>query len=414
MKMNLYSREKCLPWLVIFVASLFFFYSFIQVNFFNALSTNLMVSFGLNAKQLGYLSAAFFLATILFLFPAGILLDRFSPKKIILITLSLYIVSTTIFALATNFYIAIISQFLTGIGDAFCFLSCFRIANNWFSNNKMALITGLIGTIGMTGGLIAQVPMYYLIKILDWREAVLVDAGFGVIILALIFFIVEDSPQKQNCYNPIIFIHLWANIKKSICNSQNWICAFYACLMNSPFVILGALWGVSFLKHVHNISGYDASLITSMLFVGSIFGAPLTGFISDKLYNRKIPMMINAILSIIIMCVILLLKNETAFSLMFLFFVLGLASSAQILSFPVVAKNNPPEITSLSTSIVSFVTMSGYAIIQPLFGAIMNFTWNGVILNKEAIYSLYNFKVALLILPTTLVIALFLILFIKE
>ncbi len=62
-------------------ASLFFFYEFIQLNLFNPISVQLMLDFHLNAVQLGNLASTFFYGNALFLFPAGMLLDRFSTKS---------------------------------------------------------------------------------------------------------------------------------------------------------------------------------------------------------------------------------------------------------------------------------------------------------------------------------------------
>jgi len=72
------------PWLVCFSAALFFFYEFIQMNMFNAVSTDLMRDFSLHATKLGKLSAYYFYANLIFLPIAGVLLDRFSTRLIIL------------------------------------------------------------------------------------------------------------------------------------------------------------------------------------------------------------------------------------------------------------------------------------------------------------------------------------------
>ena len=92
-------KHYLLAWLVCFVASLFFFYDFIQMNMLNAISNPLMQTFNLNATQFGKLSAFYFYGNIIFLLPAGIILDRISTRKIILSTLSLMVLGTFCFAL---------------------------------------------------------------------------------------------------------------------------------------------------------------------------------------------------------------------------------------------------------------------------------------------------------------------------
>lgn len=81
MAINFSIKNQLKPWLVCFAASLFFFYEFIQMNMFNAISQDLMKEFGLSGESLGYLSSTYLFADVVCLFPAGMLLDRFFSKK---------------------------------------------------------------------------------------------------------------------------------------------------------------------------------------------------------------------------------------------------------------------------------------------------------------------------------------------
>src|SRR5690606_21512991 len=110
-------------WLVCLCASLFFFYEFIQMNMFNAISAQLMQAFHINAAQLGRLSAFYFIANVVFLFPAGMLLDRYSARKIILTSLAICVLGTALFASTSSVFFASFFRFMMGIGSAFCFLS---------------------------------------------------------------------------------------------------------------------------------------------------------------------------------------------------------------------------------------------------------------------------------------------------
>jgi predicted MFS family arabinose efflux permease len=146
-------------WIVVLTAALFFFYVFIQLNLPIGINRQLMQSFNLDATGLGMLASVFFWANALFLFPAGILLDRYSPKKLLQMAVTSNIIGTYIFASAHNYFFAASGRFICGLGAAFCFLSCIRLASRWFPPQRMALVTGLIVTMAMIGGLIAQSPL---------------------------------------------------------------------------------------------------------------------------------------------------------------------------------------------------------------------------------------------------------------
>src|SRR3990167_69395 len=166
------TTHSTLAWVVTWVASLFFFYEFIQMNLFNTINTQLREAYHLNAVEIGQLFSMYFYANFLSLFVAGNLLDRFSAKKLQLFAMSVCTIGTFIFAIANSYWIAALGRFMIGAGASFCFLSCIRIASRWFAPHHMAFVTGVIVTMAMLGGLMAQTPFELLINYIgNWRTA---------------------------------------------------------------------------------------------------------------------------------------------------------------------------------------------------------------------------------------------------
>lgn len=192
---KVYVAHPWRAWFVVLTAGLFFFYEFIQMNLFDAISGSLIHEFGITASSLGQLSSYYFIANVLFLFPAGILLDRYSTRIVILVSMGVCVMGTTLLSFAPNFHWAIISRFFTGIGSAFCFLSAIRLASRWFEPKHMALVTGLLVTMAMLGGMLAQTPMSILVSMFSWRETLLIDALMGIILMLFIASVVRDYPQ---------------------------------------------------------------------------------------------------------------------------------------------------------------------------------------------------------------------------
>lgn len=414
-QLNLSKLRKLYPWLVSLTAALFFFYEFIQMNFFNSLSADLMQTFSINAEQLGYLSSCYFYANILFLFPAGILLDRISTKKIIVISMCLCILGTFLFSLTTNLIMAGFCRFITGIGGAFCFLSCIRLASRWFSSLQMASITGAIVTMAMIGGSIAQEPMTYLAIHFGWQQAVRLDAMLGFVFLLFILAIVQDYPPGQKPQqNQNESMGVCQSLKKAYFNKQNWLCGFYTSFMNSPVAILGALWGTIYLEKVQMLSNEQASSVSGMIFIGMILGSPFWGFISDHFQRRKRFMILGTILILIDMLAILYAPIHTFSSLATLFFLLGFVSGAQIISYATVSESNPKHLTATSVSVISFITISGYAIFQPLFGYFMDWRWKHLHIKIQPVYQASDFSYAVLILPILFLMTFVILFLIRE
>ncbi|MDF1653999.1 MAG: MFS transporter [Coxiellaceae bacterium] len=364
-------------WVVVLTAGLFFFYEFIQMNMFDAISGSLIHEFGITAGRLGQLSSYYFIANVVFLFPAGMLLDRYSTRIVILVSMGVCVLGTTLLSFAPDMSWAIASRFLTGIGSAFCFLSGIRLASRWFEPRHMALVTGILVTMAMVGGMLAQTPMSILVAIFSWRETLLLDALMGIILMLVIASIVRDYPEGSG---ELIKVQeaeaekmgFWSSLRLAFGRWQNWMAGVYACLMNLPLSLLGGLYGAMYLKQSYGLNQMHATNVVSMLFLGTIIGAPLMGWLSDKWQRRRSPMLIAALVSFAFMLLVVYSHGLNYGLLITLFFMVGFFTSAQVLSYPWVAENSLTVITAMSVSVVNISVQGGQAIFQPLFGYLLD------------------------------------------
>ncbi len=397
--------NKAIPWLVCFSAGLYFFYVIFQMSSFNTLSIELMRSFAINTTQLGNLSASYFYAAAIFLLPAGLLFDHFSTRKLLLITMCFCIISTIVIAVTQSFILAIICRAILGIGNTFAFLGCMRLVALWFPSSKMAFVMGLIVTLGMLGGVVAQTPLTLLLSIISWHSAILLSAAVGGLFLILIWLFVIDKYVVE--YPSFSLKQSGKNLKKALSNSQNWFCGIYASLLNLTVLLLGALWGNLYLTQGRHLSLTKASVITSMIFIGLIIGAPIMGILSDWIKRRRSLMLWGAGLSLITILLIVYVHAWSWQMLVFWFFLLGFLSSAQVISYPVVIESNENNIASTAMSIVSIMINLAAAVSQLFFGWLLK--WGGpefAINTRGAFHPATSFKLALLLLPITFFISL--------
>lgn len=402
-------------WVVCLTTSLFFLYEFIQINMFNTINPDVIRVFHVNATQLGWLSACYFFSTVFFMLPAGQILDRFSPKKVILVTLILCIIGIVGFASSRAILPAAIFRIAEGVGSAFCFLGSFRIASKWFAQERMAFVTGIIVTVGMIGGVIAQTPLTILIQTVGWRTALIYDACLGLFIALLIYLIVKDSPEENRVISiDKTNIDYWKSLRIVYLSMHNWYCGIFTCLLNLPLVLLGALWGSMYLEQAHYFSCTEASEIVSMLFIGMIIGSPIAGFISDYSGSRTIPMFVGAISSVIMSVLIIYFPINSYYCFSVIFFLTGIFSSAQILGYPAAAERNSSLLTAMSGSVVSFTTMSGYIIFQPLFGWLMDLQGKPASISDNPIYGVESYRLALFLIPFSLLISIIVVMLIKR
>lgn len=408
------------PWVICLTAASFFFYQFIQITMFNILKPELIVEFNAAPAVLSFISALYFYGTVIFLIPAGIILDNISTRKIILITMSISLIGLLIFATSTSILGAGVGRFLVGIsGGPFCFLSSMRIAARWFPEQRLAFVTGVIVAMAMFGGMIAQLPLSLLVDAVGWRSAMYMNLGLGAILLGLIYLYVCDYPpgkkyeyeQQMTYYRTHGFVQ---GLKIVIFKAQNWNCGLFASLLNLPILVFGALWGFMYVMQIFNLPRLQASTSCAMLFLGMLLGGPLFGWISDRLLVRKTPMFAGLALCFAAITILLLTPSLGFFGVSLLMFLIGIGSSAQILAYPTVTDSNPPALVGSALGLTSTLVMAGGAIIQPLVGWLIEYGWDGLIEAGMPVFSYANYNFAFWSMPLVIIVAAGLVLLIKE
>lgn len=409
------------PWIVVFTAALFFFYEFIQMTMFNSINTELRASFGITAVQLSNMSSRYFDANVLFLIPAGMLLDRFSTRRLILIAMSLCIASNFVFASTSSLLIAEICRFVTGMGSTFCLLSCVYLASRWFPPRRLALVSGLVVTMAMLGGTVGQAPFSILTQHFGWRSAVSISGVFGVIFLLMIFKNVVDFPpsvsaEYKNTHNKLHDIGFWKSLFLAVKNLQNWFAGIYTNILSLPVILLAALWVDPYLEKVHQLTATQASWVSTMIFIGTIFGSPIMGWFSDCVGKRKWPMIVGGFLSLITVMPIIEFPQLGFISLMVLFFLLGFFASSQVISYALIPESNSRVVTATALSLTATLIMSAGAIFQPLFGRLLDDRMTTTVVNgvKQFQYSAADYHHAMMIFPITFVVAIIMSFLVKE
>lgn len=406
------------PWIVVVSATSFFFFIFVQMNIFNAISPYMIKDLGFTTSQLGMLSACYFYANTLLVFPAGILLDRISVKKSLMCSLAVASAVTYVFSIASDFYVMAICRFLLGVVGSFCFVSCVKLATRWFPPTKMALVVGVIVTIAMIGGMVAQAPMTMVVDSFGWRHGLLSNVFLGMVFFFLVAILVHDYPKglkekllQQKDAAPAV--SMLASLKKTVLNIQNWYSGIYISALNLPTFVIGTTWGSMYLMQAQNLTRAQSSVVISAMYIGLIIGSPLAGLVSDKLGRRKMPMIVGAILSFLVILTIIYVPNLSATAFTALFCLFGIVSSAQVIGYPLITESNTPEVAATATGIGSTLILAGGMLI-PSFGWLMGLNWNHTMVDGLPVYSQSDYRLAMMMLVAAYVVSLIVSILAKE
>ncbi|MCX7115464.1 MAG: MFS transporter [Gammaproteobacteria bacterium] len=400
-----------LPWLVCLSASSFFFYEFIQGNMFASIADNIMQDFHIGVENMAYLSSIYYVSNVLFLFIAGQVLDRYSVKKILIVAMGFCVISTFVLAQAHSFYVALGCRFITGIGSAFCLLGPVRVASRWFAPQQMAMVTGMIVTIAMLGGMVSQYPLTMLVITVGWRQAVMVVAWVGMVMWGIMAIGIIDQP-KDNQAEPVQHLSFLATMKQAYANVQMLRVALFTSLMNMAIAVFGAMMGTLYLMQRLDIGKELASSINGMLFLGTMIGGPLLGRWSDRSGQRLLPMRVG-MLGALLVSLAILYAPVPIWAMYGLFLLLGLFTSAQVISYAYVAESQPRHMTATAVSIVSICTQAGCVVFQNAYSHVL--VWHQHVQQTHAmVYTFSDYQFASVMIPLGLMVAGLLMLGLKE
>ena len=403
-------------WIIWLLSAFFMFYKYALEVSPSVMNSTLMKAFNINATELGNLTACYFYAYLLLQIPAGILLDRYGPRIVTTISITLCSLGTLVFALADTLLMAGIGRFLTGVGAAFAVVNCFKLISNWFPSRQIAFMTGLMMTVAMLGAVGGQAPLAAFIDKFDWRYAMEIISYIGLTLGVIFWFVVRDSSPLKTLEKHIVPTKgsLFDNLKIVLKNKQSWWLSVYSGFAFSPVMIFGGLWGVAFISEAFNFTSNVAAQSVSLIFIGFAVGAPFFGIFSDWLKKRKLVMFYGTIVSLLSITCVIYLPSLSVSTVMLLLFIFGFSISSFLLCFTMLQELHPPIFAATAVGFMNAFDAFFGAFSDPLTGKFLDMGWDGKIVEGARVFSVANYKLAFITLPLYLLIAIISLYFVKE
>ncbi len=387
-------------WLIWFVAGLFYLFEFIHRVVVSVMIPELCESFQVGSALLSSLSAAYFISYALAQVPVGILIDRYGTRILLTLAAIAITLSTFAFALTTNISVANYSRVIIGLGSAFAFVGCLKLASTWFPAHKFAFIVGLTNMFGVLGAIVGGAPTSYAVNTLGWRYTMLSVGVIGAILSAILWFVIRDNMHSatQKISKRDNILH---NLSEVIQNKQTWIIAIFASAMVAPIVTYSELWGVTYLCCSYNIERTVAAQISTITFIGIAIGGPTIGWLSDYFRNRTLFMAIG-LLGALLSIATILLKPSLPISVIFLLHIcFGFFTSSMLLCFTLNAEEAKPKIRATTVALTNCIIMLAGAGLQMISGILLEQTNN-------------NFSISFIPMLSCYILAIVCFMFIKE
>lgn len=387
-------RERSPAWAILICLILFY-----CLDYYFRISPSLVVMPLMHQYQtttlgIGAFASIFYLGYLLFQIPAGIMLDRW-PFRRLMIPIILVCTGCFIAFICTHHYwLGYLLRFLVGATSAFSFISVLYFTRTYLPARWFSFITGLTVAAGTLSASVAQVVSAKAMQYFSWHQVLIFLSLWGIVV-AILLSLPRFALKKSHITTPntpnasAIFSQLLQLLK----NKRLVANALIGGLFYLPTTLFASLWGIPFLQSVYQLSITQASTGITCLFAGWAIGAPLVGLAADKIaFPQRLISGFGAAAGIISVFLLYTphLVGLGVFTLLFLF---GLFSSAQVIIWKIFDKHCPPSQIGLGTSVTNMLIM--------LFGVVFHLLV-GWLLSTGILYTArghINFSVGLAILP---------------
>ncbi len=407
---GLRTAQSIMPWLVWLLAVGFYAYEFLQRVSVSVYLNQMLSALHANAASIGMLSACYYYAYALMQLPAGTLVDRYGPKKLVLIGILLVSIGTLWFSTVHNVYSGAAARLLIGSGSAFAFVCTLQFIIIWFPPTRFAQLAGLTNFMGYMGATLGEVPLAMAAHHFGWRKTALLTTTFGLALFILITFIVKDKPvphrRKPKHPHKQKVPNVFLGLKHVLSQSRNWFNGLYCGLVVGPTSAFAALWGIKFLTNIDHINHKSAAGALSVIFLGVALGSPLCGWLSDRYQKRQLLLIIAGLGGAACTSTIIFANHINLFFLYAVCLLFGLFQSAHVLCFANAKDDNKRHYSGTAISFINMALIIGGAVLQPSVGLIVDALHKANhCMPHNAIYSASSFHSALLILPICQIVA---------
>ena len=329
--------------------------------------------FDLSAGNLGLLAGGYFIGFSLMQIPAGLLLDKYGPKKVIPYLLLIALVGTISFAFAKNFTGLFISRIFIGVGVSACLMGPLTGYRVWFEEKYQQRANSWMLMVLSIGFLASTLPVQILLPLIGWRSIFfLIGALILISIILLSVFIpsweIKSPVESKNISEGLLDV---------------WKDKFFISLIPLAFFSYGGvqaiqtLWAGPWMLNVAGYSPLESAIglfwiNITMLFAFLIWGYLLPKFSEYGLDSIKI-IKYGLPLNYVILFLIILL-GQKAGAAMFTLYILS--SIVLTLTHPAIALSFPQHLAGKSLTSFNVFIHSGTFFVQWGIGLIIDYCKN--------------------------------------
>jgi MFS family permease len=306
--------------------------------------------------------------------PAGLLLDRFGSRVMIVAGGSLMAAGQLALALTESLPAAVAARAVVGLGDAFTFISVLRLVPFWFTERRIPLVTQLTGFCGQFGQVLSALPFLALLAGAGWRTAYLSAVAFGVLTLMLVLALVKDTPTGRAVPVKSAGVHETLSRIKTVWLRPGTRLGLFT-HMGTQFsvTVFALMWGVPYLMTAQGVSRTAAGTLLTISVAAAVAAGILIGIFTGRNPHRRSQVVLGIVISnATIWTVVLALPSAAPmWLLVVLVIVISVGGPGSMVGFDFARTFNPAKTLGTAQGIVNMGGFTASLLVMQSMGMIM-------------------------------------------
>lgn len=302
----------------------------------------------------------------------GIFVDRYGGYRVILVGSIIMGLGCLIFPLTSNIALMYFARALLGLGGSMFYLSIIKELGLLFEEKDFGIALSIMLFAGYSGGIIANAPFVMAMRILSWREILLIIAGIIIVsIFAYLILLSKVELKPVNRQVELKFLPFQIVLHK---NHNRDLFTFACCNFGISYVIQTVI-GKKFLEDFCLMTSAKAAVVLSiMAIVAAVFNMIIAS-VCKLFHNHRVIFLKGAsivtFISLFLICLFISLDIRTVF-IAFIFCVLAANASLSSLLVPVLYATNVKNISGTAVSILNFSYFMAVGILSSITGYALN------------------------------------------
>jgi predicted MFS family arabinose efflux permease len=346
--------------------------AYILSQFFRAflaiVAGDLSRDLGLDAADLGAVSAIWFAVFALAQFPVGYALDRFGPRRTLAAFMVLAVAGAAWLARAQSLADCLVAMGLIGAGCSPILMASMYVFARVYAPERFAMLSSLMIGLGSVGNLLGASPLAFAVQAFGWRGAMAGIAGITAGSVILAFVALKDLPPVEGGHGAGSAI---GGLAKILSIRELWPLLPLAAVSYAVVIATRSLWIAPFFAEVHGFDVVERGNAAFVMAVAMTLGALAYGPVERFIGSAKRTTLVGSVVTAGAYLALGLAGERSPALALVLVGVIGMTGMTYAILMTHARLFFPPHLLGRGVTFMNFLIIGGAGVLQWLSGLLV-------------------------------------------